>query len=582
MEKNRNAISQHLRWIAIFCLVAVGLIALGIFYYLHEVQLIENDKYEDIAVIAKLKADSIQDWRRQRLADVHRVAVDPLVRKEIARLLHDPTNPSARAALKIQLNINRKNNIYADALFLDTQGNILLADTPNPAPVHQTTIKAIGIALKDRKEVLSDFFRNPKGLIYIDTVAPIPDNSGQPIAIVVLRSKAEDFLYPLIQTWPASSETAETLLVRRDGDSILFLNELRHRSNTALNLRIPLTQKTLPAVQTVLGKYDRLDGKDYRGIDVLAIGQPILQSPWFIVSKVDEKEILKEVRYRAWVIFIMVALLILIAAGLISLIYRNQREVERKRAEDEIRVLNEELEKRVLQRTAQLNEANKELETFSYSVSHDLRAPLRGIDGWSLALLEDYGERLDDEARKYLNRVRTETQRMGMLIDDMLSLSRVTRVELQLKPIDLTAMARSIAAHLQEERPSRRIECIIQPALKANGDNQLINIALFNLLDNAVKFTGTRSPARIEFGEAEVDGGGKAFFVRDNGVGFDMVFTDKLFGAFQRLHKLSEFPGTGIGLATVQRIIHRHGGSIWANAQVDQGATFYFTLKETI
>ena len=174
-------------------------------------------------------------------------------------------------------------------------------------------------------------------LIYIDAIAPILDDSSQPIAIVVLRSKAEDFLYPLIQKWPTPSKTAETLLVRRDGDSVLYLNELRHRSNTALNLRIPITNKTLPAVQTVLGKYDRLDGKDYRGVDVLAVGQPILQTPWFIVSKVDEKEILAEVRYRAWVIFIIVVLLILISAGLISLIYRKQREVERKKAEEALR-----------------------------------------------------------------------------------------------------------------------------------------------------------------------------------------------------------------------------------------------------
>ncbi|MBA4419195.1 MAG: hypothetical protein C0392_15005 [Syntrophus sp. (in: bacteria)] len=253
---------------------------------------------------------------------------------------------------------------------------------------------------------------------------------------------------------------------------------------------------------------------------------------------------------------------------------------KRKQAEEEIKKLNAELEQRVIDRTVQLEASNKELASFAYSVSHDLRAPLRGIDGWSLALLEDYGEKLDDQAHKYLHRVRTETQQMGRLIDDMLKLSRVTRAELQLMPIDLTAMARSIAARLQEEMQHRRIEFIIQPALRANGDTQLIDIALFNLFDNAVKFTGTRSHARIEFGESEVEGE-KTFFIQDDGVGFDMAYAPNLFGAFQRLHKSSEFPGTGVGLATVQRIIHRHGGRIWANAQVDQGATFYFTLKET-
>lgn len=259
-----------------------------------------------------------------------------------------------------------------------------------------------------------------------------------------------------------------------------------------------------------------------------------------------------------------------------------QREIAgRIQAEGDIQRLNKELEQRVLDRTVQLHTANKELESFAYSVSHDLRAPLRGIDGWSLALLEDYAESLDDQARKYLHRVRAETQQMGKLIDDMLKLSRVTRAEIQLASMDLTAIAQRAVDHLQEEIQHRQIEFVIQPGLKADGDNQLIEIALFNLLDNAVKFTGKRSQARIEFGDVEIDGE-KAFFVRDDGVGFDMAYATKLFGAFQRLHKSSEFPGTGIGLATVQRIINRHGGRIWAEAKINQGATFYFTLKEAI
>ena len=247
----------------------------------------------------------------------------------------------------------------------------------------------------------------------------------------------------------------------------------------------------------------------------------------------------------------------------------------RKRNEEEIIRLNQDLR----QQTALLNTANKELETFSYSVSHDLRAPLRGIDGWSLALLEDYGEKLDDEGRKFLKSVRSETQRMGALIDDMLKLSRVTQAEMRLTSVDLTALAHGIVSRLQKEVPHRRIEFIIEPVLKADGDKPLLDIVLTNLLDNAVKFTGPRSHALIEFGLAKADGC-PVFFVRDNGVGFDMTYASKLFGTFQRLHKSSEFPGTGIGLATVQRIIHRHGGRIWVEALTDQGATFYFTLRE--
>jgi PAS domain S-box-containing protein len=241
--------------------------------------------------------------------------------------------------------------------------------------------------------------------------------------------------------------------------------------------------------------------------------------------------------------------------------------------------LYDELEHRVAQRTHQLETANKELEAFSYSVSHDLRAPLRGIDGWSLALQEDYEHLLDDQAKIYLGRVRSETQRMGQLIDDILKLSRVTRSELRLMNVDLTALANTISQRLKDANPNRKLDFVIQSGLSITGDSQLLEIALTNLLDNACKFTKRQTVAKIEFGTALIDDK-LTYFIRDNGIGFDMKYASKLFGAFQRMHKQSEFPGTGIGLATVQRIIRRHGGKIWAESQVDEGSTFYFTINE--
>ncbi len=243
-----------------------------------------------------------------------------------------------------------------------------------------------------------------------------------------------------------------------------------------------------------------------------------------------------------------------------------------------LREAHHELERRVDERTAQLTHANKELESFSYSVSHDLRAPLRSIDGFSQALLEDYDAQIDASGKDYLRRIRASAQRMGMLIDDLLNLARVSRATIQKEKVDATALAESIVVDLRRAQPGRDVDFRIEKGMEAWADPGLLRIVLDNLLNNAWKFTSKRDHGSIEFGFRRENGGPACYFVRDNGAGFDPKYADRLFGAFQRLHAMTDFAGTGIGLATVQRIVSRHGGSVWAESAVGQGAVFYFTL----
>ena len=255
--------------------------------------------------------------------------------------------------------------------------------------------------------------------------------------------------------------------------------------------------------------------------------------------------------------------------------YRNNQR--RREAENLLRKMNLELEDHVNQRTAELQASIRELESFSYSVSHDLRSPLRGINGFSRLLQQDYGERLDEQGHEYLRRICAATLRMSELIDGMIDLAQLTREPIHLADVDVTRLAVSIARELQSAEPERKVAFKAAPDIRARADERLLRVVLLNLLSNAWKFTARRETAHVEFGVRQT-GSSQVFFVRDDGAGFDMKYADKLFGAFQRLHGVKEFAGTGIGLATVQRIVQRHGGLVWAEGEVDKGASFYFTL----
>lgn len=280
--------------------------------------------------------------------------------------------------------------------------------------------------------------------------------------------------------------------------------------------------------------------------------------------------------YKGWLFVFASALLLYL------LLRRYQRRCDSSltkllASQEEVQRMNAELERRVLERTRQMEAINRELESFAYAVSHDLRAPLRSMSGFSQILRESAPESLDEKSLHYLQRIHDASQRMSALIDDLLSLSRISRSELSPRPVDLSLLASEAATTIADRYQGRNVELHIAPSMSVYGDPRLLRIALDNLLDNAWKYTSRAKQARVEVG-TRTEGDETIYFVRDNGVGFDMTYADKLFGPFQRLHADADFPGTGIGLVTVQRILTRHGGRIWVEAAPERGATFFFTL----
>lgn len=330
-------------WTVLFILTTLVVLAGGYRYFSYEMNRIRQEKLLDLTSVAELKTAEIQQWRLERLADAQRNVDSPLFRDAVSLWLRNPGAPGSQTNLQDQLKVDRSENDYADALLLNPAGRILLSTLPLDGPEEPESKQAVARAIEQRHAALSEPYLCSCGQIHLDVAAPILDDRFQPMAVLVLRANAKSFLYPLIQFWPTPSRSAETLLIRRDGEDVLYLNELRHRTNTALTLRIPLTRSDLPAVQAVLGKRGIWRGKDYRGVDVLADLRPIAESTWFLVAKVDSEEILAEARYRVEAISLFTALLILLAGSVAAYAYRRQQSklywdlyrAERERAESQ-------------------------------------------------------------------------------------------------------------------------------------------------------------------------------------------------------------------------------------------------------
>ncbi len=552
---------RHVRFSALISfLFILPLLVMAVISYIHTRRDVDQQIYARRRALSELGATFIEE----KLDHLVNIGVSYATRPYFIKFVEEDKWDEARGIISNALS----NFSFISIFFLtDTDGNIK-AGLPG-----QDELLGQNFAFRDWykgvtsewKPYVSEVYETRYKPFYkvVAITLPIKDARGTPLGILAFLVKLDVFA-----DWIKKFNL--------EGSGIMYFVDSKGHlvAHPGFNPQGDIIDFTAaPVVQKVLSGQDGAEilYNPISGEKELVVYKPVSAYGWgCIVAQPKNEAFLTGRRLLRTVVFLYLAIILSYCALVIFVLRYISQQIA---SEEKILKLNTELNIRI----KQMSELNKELEAFSYSVSHDLRAPLRSIDGFSHILLDEYKNKLDAEGKRLLERIRAASQHMADLIDDLLSLARISRSELKLEDVDLSALAAKIIKHLRDCSPDRDVEFSIAPGMVVKGDGLLLESVLLNLLENAWKFTSKHNRAKIEFGVNE-EGKRKIYFVRDDGAGFDPKYSSKLFGTFQRLHAQSEFPGTGIGLATVRRVIHRHGGSVWAKGSPEKGATFYFTL----